>query len=158
MTVCQSPAKDRRTMSDLTIRRFKADDAEETAELFFVSVRQGAKDHYDVRELRAWAPQIPDRETWLTRLEAQWVFVAEHGNQIIGMMSLRGDGCIDLAYVAPQKIGTGVAHELYGAVLAEARERGLSRLHAQASRLARRFFERQGWGSSPRNPFAAATS
>ena len=60
-------------------------------------------------------------------------------------MTLKADGCIDLAYVAPDAIGQGVAKALYDAILAEAVAVGIPRLHAEASHLARAFFERQGW-------------
>ena len=60
-------------------------------------------------------------------------------------MTLRADGLIDLAFVAPDVAGQGVAKPLYDAIEAEAKGRGLARLHAEASLLARPFFERQGW-------------
>ena len=42
-------------------------------------------------------------------------------------------------------IGRGVAKDLYDAVEARARELGCASLSSDASDLAKRFFERQGW-------------
>ena len=57
----------------------------------------------------------------------------------------RDDGYLDFAYVAPDAMGQGVAKALYDAILAVAEKAGLARLTSEASHLARRFFERQGW-------------
>ena len=64
---------------------------------------------------------------------------------MVGFMSLEPQGRIDLAYVAPRVVGSGVAWRLYQALEAEARRRGLMGLRTEASLSARPFFERQGW-------------
>ncbi len=60
-------------------------------------------------------------------------------------MTLAAEGYIDLAFVAPDAIGHGIGKALYDAILSEASNLGVPRLHAEASHLARPFFERQGW-------------
>lgn len=60
-------------------------------------------------------------------------------------MSLRGDGYLDLAFVAPDWRGKGVAKVLHGGILAVARAKGLACLSTEASRMARSFFLRMGW-------------
>ena len=127
------------------IRRFRPEDAAATARIFFDAVRVGAQGHYDDAQRRAWAPDVPDTAAWRARLEAQTVRVAERDGVVVGFMTLRADGCIDLAFVAPAAMGQGVAGALYEAILAEASRLGLSRLHAEASHLARPFFARRGW-------------
>jgi len=69
--------------------------------------------------------------------------VAERGGAVIGFMTLRADGYIDLAYVAPGHMGQGIAKQLYVSIVAKAL--GLTRLMSEASYPARRFLERQGW-------------
>ncbi len=129
----------------VTVRRFEDEDAEATARIYFDAVRVGARDHYDEAQRRAWASAVPDTPPWRARLRSQASFVAERDGAIVGFMTLKPDGCIDLAFVAPQAMGTGVARQLYERLLAEAAAMGLRQLHTEASHLARPFFERQGW-------------
>ncbi|MEX2451410.1 MAG: GNAT family N-acetyltransferase [Rhodospirillales bacterium] len=133
---------------NIRIRRYRdedPDDTEATARIFFDAVHLGATAHYDAAQRNAWAPEIPETPAWRARLKPQTVLVAERGGAIVGFMTLTRDGRIDLAYVAPDMIGRGVAKRLYDAILAEALEAGLKKLTAHASRQARPFFERQGW-------------
>ena len=132
-------------MADTRIRRFMPDDAAALAALFYESVHKGARRAYDKAQRRAWAPRIPDTDEWRDRLSAQTVLVAERNDNPIGFMTLREDGCIDLAFVAPDAIGQGVAKALYDDILEAAVQAGMPRLHAEASLMARPFFERQGW-------------
>ena len=60
-------------------------------------------------------------------------------------MSLEKAGHIDLAFVRTDRIGQGVARALYLALVKSARASGLKKLTVDASFMARRFFERQGW-------------
>ena len=129
----------------VSVRRFRDEDAGATARIFCDAVHQGAARHYDEAQRRAWAPGIPDLPAWRDRLGAQAVFVAERQHSVVGFMTLRPDGCIDLAFVAPDAMGTGVARQLYDAILREAARQRMPTLHTHASHLARPFFERQGW-------------
>lgn len=128
-----------------TIRRFQDEDALATATLFHRSVHELTQDHYDQAQRDAWAPQIPEKAAWLNRLKPQSVFVAEQESGIVGFMTLTQDGYLDLAFVAPGASRQGVGAMLYEAINAEATVLGLKRMHAEASHLARPFFERQGW-------------
>lgn len=132
-------------MADVRIRRFRDADAPATAQVFYDSVHRATQDFYDDAQRQAWAPQVPDLEAWLDRIKPQTAFVAERDGAVIGFMTLRDDGYIDFAYVAPDAVGHGVAKALYDAVLAEAKKAKFGRLTSEASHLARRFFERQGW-------------
>lgn len=129
----------------MTVRRFEDRDAEATARIYFDAVRIGARDYYDEAQRQAWASSVPDTLPWRARLRSQASFVAERDGAIVGFMTLKPDGCIDLAFVAPEAMGTGVARQLYERLLAEAAAMGLRRLHTEASHLARPFFQRQGW-------------
>lgn len=132
-------------MTGVRIRRFRDADARATAQVFFDSVHQVTRDFYDDAQQQAWAPRVPALKPWLDRIKPQTAFVAERDGAVIGFMTLRDDGYLDLAYVAPDAVGQGVAQALYDAILAEAATAGVKKLTADASHLARRFFERQGW-------------
>lgn len=133
-------------MSDeIQIRLFRDEDAKAAAQIFYDAVRQGAAEFYDEAQRAAWAVEVPNSEVWGDRLKAQITYVAVSDEQLVGYMTLADDGYIDLAFVRPDRIGTGVAKALYDAVQAKAVEFGALRLYSEASFLAKRFFERQGW-------------
>lgn len=129
----------------LFIRPFQDEDLAATAQIFFEAVHIGARDHYDEAQRHAWAPALPEPVQWQQRLTSQTTLIAEQGNQIVGFMSLSRDGCIDLAFVTPDRINSGVATQLYEAIVTEASTRGLTGLRTEASYLARNFFIRHGW-------------
>jgi len=132
-------------MDGLHIRVFTDDDTTATAQIFFDAVRLGTTDYYDERQRMAWAEKVPDTDDWRERLQSQSSFVAQLNTRLVGLMTLDEHGHIDLAFVVPDLIGKGVARALYERIEAEAARLGITRLDTDASYLARRFFERQGW-------------
>lgn len=132
-------------MDHLEIREFTDSDVGATAQIFFDAVRLGTTEYYDDRQRRAWAAKVPDNDEWRERLQSQHSYVAQLNTKLVGFMTLAGNGHIDLAFVAPDLIGKGVARALYERVETEALRLGIRRLDTDASYLARRFFERQGW-------------
>ncbi|WP_424973851.1 GNAT family N-acetyltransferase [Dinoroseobacter sp. S124A] len=133
-------------MSDLVLRDFRPEDAAAVAQVFFDAVHLGTGAHYTPEQQTAWAGAAPrPPEIWAARLSGQTCKLALQQGAVVGFMSLEPRGRIDLAYVAPQVAGRGVAWRLYQALEAEARRHGLSALHTEASLSARPFFERQGW-------------
>jgi len=129
-----------------TIRAFEPDDAAALARIYFESVHSGTVDHYDAAQRRAWADNVPETGAWRDRLQSQTTFVADIGARSVGFMTPDAGGHIDLAFVAPDVIGRGIAKALYDRIETEALRLGLKRLDTAASHLARPFFERQGWG------------
>lgn len=129
----------------MRVRRGSEADIPAMTRLFFTSVREGAGPDYSAEQRAAWAPERPDPAVWAERLATQTVYLAEDETGLAGFMTCRDDGYVDLAFVAPDRIGQGVAHALYQVLEAEARQAGLTQLTADASALARAFFLRQGW-------------
>ena len=127
------------------IRRYRPEDRTACAQVFHDAVHQGAAGFYDAAQRAAWAPSPLPRADVPDKLLDQRCFVAERDGQVIGLMSLCADGYLDMAFVRPEVMGTGVADALYLAVLEEARGLRLTRLTTHASHLARRFFARRGW-------------
>ncbi|MEM1372884.1 MAG: GNAT family N-acetyltransferase [Pseudomonadota bacterium] len=126
------------------IRHFRPEDAAPCADLFFRAVHEGAAERYDAHQRRAWLPRVPDPGTLCERLSAQTCFVAQDA-EITGFMSLTRTGYLDLAYVAPARRGTGLADQLYAAILNAARVARHATLSTHASLYAQPFFSRQGW-------------
>jgi len=132
-------------MTGLLVRKFENKDAAATAQIFFDAIHIGAKDHYTEKQRRAWAPQVPETSKWLELLNSQISYVAEQEGKLVGFMILMDDGCVDLTFVTPERIGQGISKVLYDSIIMKASKAGMKRLHVEASHMARKFFERQGW-------------
>lgn len=127
------------------VRNFDVCDIEATSNVFFRAVHIGAKNFYDEAQRAAWATNKPEPAAWQKRLEAQVVKVALQEDVVVGFMTLTPEGKIDLAFVAPEYMGMGVAGKLHEAILVEARRMGLKTLKTEASFLAQGFFSKHGW-------------
>jgi putative acetyltransferase len=127
------------------IRPMAADDPPALYVIFFRAVHEGAAGAYNDAQRAAWAPEPAMPADWPRRLADQVTLVAEAKGRPVGFMTLGRDGHLDLAYVLPEAMGSGVAAALHDRLLAEAAALGLTRLDTAASHLARRFFARQGW-------------
>lgn len=125
----------------MIIRIAQPSDTDALAQIFFDAVRIGAAPKYSKAELQAWAPSRPSSENWQARLSGLTVWVAA-SSAPLGFFALSPDGYLDLAFVAPDQRGKGVADALHAHMM---RETNLSLLTTRASRMARPFFLRMGW-------------
>ena len=95
-------------------------------------------------------------EGWSDWLDRNITYVGESDSTVTGFFMLEPDGCLNMAFVLPAYRRSGLAHQLYAAILAEARLRDMPRMVVWASRLAMPFFRRQGWEDDasppPREP------
>ncbi len=138
-------------MTEILIRRLRDGEADALGQLFHRAVREGAVGAYDEPQRAAWSPTPPSGPDWHARLTAATTVVATAHRVPVGFMTLDGEtGQIDLAYVAPEHKGSGVAAMLLGVLERCARRRGLSRLTTDASEIARAFFLKHGWQDGPR--------
>ena len=133
---------------NLHVREYRESDAKNLAELYFESVRHGTKEYYNREQREAWAPSVPDTDKLRSRLASMIVLVAVDESGIVGFMTLDETGYIDLAFVRPDRIGTGVASEIYKRIEEASKEMGQTRLFSNASELAKPFFEKHGWAVS----------
>jgi putative acetyltransferase len=132
-----------------TVRPYRDADAAPLHALYRAAVLEGAAGHYSAAELADWAgpPEMP--ETWAARHAAHVTLIAEAGGEITGYMMMHADGHLDMAFVRPDRRGTGTADLLYREILAAARDRGVRRMTVVASRLMQRFLGRRGWHPAP---------
>lgn len=127
------------------VRAYREGDAPRLAQVFDRAVREGTVGAYDAAQRAAWASAMDTPPDWSRRLSEEITLVAERDGRVAGFMTLGRDGFLDLAFVLPEAMGTGVAAALHDRVLVEADARGMTRLTTDASHLARRFFLKQGW-------------
>lgn len=141
------------------IRRFQPSDAQGTWDVFFAAVRIGAAGHYTAQELIDWVPsdQMPD--DWGDWLDRHVTYVGESDTSVgffdtavTGFFMLERDGYLNMAFVLPKYRRTGLAPQIYAAILAEAQALHIPRLTVWASRLAMPFFRRAGWVDDPSPP------
>ena len=129
----------------MIIRLYGPGDLDRVIQLFHASVRRIAIRDYTEDQVKAWAPDEPDRERWAARRASRPTWVAEVDGALAGFTDLEPDGHVDMMFVHPDHQGRGVAGALLRTVEAEAARLGLDRLFTEASITARPFFERKGF-------------
>lgn len=129
----------------LSVRSYQPGDAAPLGQVFYQSVREGARHRYSDAQVQAWGRDAPRGEAWAARLEAVDTIVAVYGDDVVGFMTLDDAGYVDLAFVVPKAMGTGVSDALYAVLEGRARAAGTRSLTTQASLMAEPFFARHGW-------------
>lgn len=144
---CSTRSSDARSLRPVP-RSFRAavpEDAPVLAALFHAAVHALPDALYGPAAREAWAPTPPDAEAFARRIRRAPPLLALEDGQPVGFMTLEPDGHLDLAYVHPDHQRRGVASALHARLLEDARRAGLARVHTEASRAARPFFEARGW-------------
>ena len=129
------------------VRHYRTGDAAKLAQITHDAVHQLTCQHYSEAQREAWSPEPMTATAFENRIpEGRDVFVAESAaGHAIGFIELDQDGGIDRFYCAPEQAGRGVGAALYSHLEDRAKARGISRLHVDASKLARPFFEKRGF-------------
>lgn len=128
----------------ILIRPYAGADADATIDIFLRAVREVSSKDYSAAQIEAWA-KVEDRGLWAERRASRLGWIAEIDGEPVGFSDLTEDGCLDMMFVHPEFQGCGVASRLLRRVEEEASKLGLKRVHTEASRTARPFFERKGF-------------
>jgi len=142
----------------MKIRPYQPEDAPALVALFHAAVHEVARLYYSRAQVNAWAPRVPDPAQFRTRAaDGRTVLVAVDDDDVpLAYGDLEEDGHIDHLFCRPDVAGTGVTAELYAAIEAAARARGIDLVYVEASEPARRFFVRQGFELIGRRDFEMA--
>ena len=142
-------------LADVTLREYRALDAPALAQVFHESVRMLGPRRYSAAQVEAWAPAPRDpADVHARAADGRLTLVAvSPDGEILGYGDLEHDGHIDQLYCSPKAAGAGVAGQLLDALIGRAAGRGLTRLHVEASELARGLFERRGFVIAARQDF-----
>jgi putative acetyltransferase len=135
----------------MEIRPYQDFDYVEIADLFHNAVHSIDNGVYSKEELEAWAPTPTDYVFWKERLDIKKPFVALEGNIVVGFIELESNGHIDCLYVHKDHQGLGIATELMQYLIKEANLRGISKLHVEASKVAKPLFEKHGFNLQKTN-------
>ncbi|MBI1418533.1 MAG: GNAT family N-acetyltransferase [Limimaricola sp.] len=139
-------------MTAATIRPVRADDAPAVWQVFQRAVHEGAAGHYTAEQLHDWAPSAEIPEGYAPWLLRHHTLVADEDGQITGFFMLEESGYLNMAFVLPERRGSGLAARLYEMTLAHARAEGMTHLTVWASRMFHRFLRRRGWVDDPAPP------
>ena len=131
-------------MAPYQLRPYSPEDLEALLRLFYESVHRTACADYTTEQLDAWAPEAPDQHVWKKKFSTTETWVVEKNGVPVGFANREKD-YFDCLYVAPAHQCRGVAAMLAEAVEQAAAREGITRLTVEASRPARRFFEKRGY-------------
>jgi putative acetyltransferase len=136
----------------MRIRTYRSSDAAALARIFHDAVQVGSAAHYTQARRDDWSVSCPTAAGYRARLLGLTTFVAVDAVPV-GFFSVRDeDGYIDLAFVTPGLIGTGVAFAIYQRVLGHFKDLKLTHATVEASAQSHIFFTRQGWRVTGRMP------
>jgi putative acetyltransferase len=133
------------TLSKVALRPFLPQDTPVLAQIFRNSIEELTSEDYDEAQRAAWIACADDEMRLAQRLAAQTTLVATRAGAPVGFVSLKGPDYIDMLYVRPEMAQEGIGTLLCTAIETLARNRGATKLTADASDTALPFFERQGF-------------
>ncbi len=126
----------------MEIRRYRPEDCEEMARLFFHTVHTVNAADYTEQQLDAWADGQIDLKTWQKSFAYHYSLIAQEDGQIVGFGDMRSDGYLDRLYVHADHQNEGIGSALCDQ-LEESAETQIITVHASIT--ARPFFERRGY-------------
>jgi putative acetyltransferase len=129
----------------IAIRLFKAQDAEQIAQLFHETVREVNIRDYSSERVKAWAPDNIHFRNWVEVCSNRYTYVADDEGAIAGFGELESNGHIDCFYCHKNYQRCGVGRQIYQAIEAKAVELSVRRLFTEASITAKPFFQRMGF-------------
>jgi putative acetyltransferase len=107
-------------------------------------------DDYTEAQQEAWVAAL-DEDNLAGRLGRQLTLIATLQDAPVGFASLKDGNHVDFLFVHPGAVGHGVATALLDALERLAAARGASKLTAEVSDTAQRFFARRGYVARMRN-------
>jgi len=129
----------------MNVRLYVPSDAESLADLYRAAAREIASAVYSAEQIRAWTEYPDDIEEFRQRLSLGLTLVAEVEGEKASFAQLHPWDHVALLFTSPQFARRGIASALYDLLERAAVERKISKLHVEASRVARPFFERKGF-------------
>ncbi|MEO1222494.1 MAG: GNAT family N-acetyltransferase [Pseudomonadota bacterium] len=138
-----------------SLRPFETGDAPALAALTLEAIRSNGAQAYSPEQVEAWSSGHIDPARFVARAkDGHQIFVmADENGEPAAYALLEPDGHLDMLYCAPAHAGQGLASQLLGHAEKQAHRMGATRLHTEASELARTPFERAGYTLLERRDF-----
>lgn len=136
------------------IRPYRPQDAEAIAALTLAAIRETGLRAYSPVQVAAWLARYSVRQLLDGAARGDVILVAaDEADRPLAYTVLEESGHLDMLYCRPDHTGRGLAAALLAAAEAAARMRGVTRLFAEASELARPVFARAGYVLLQRRDF-----
>jgi len=130
----------------MRIRPYRSQDAGALARIYREAALHTGAQAYSAEETRAWADAARNVATFGRRLTSGLTLVAESDDgAAVAFGQLEPDDRISLLYTAPGFVRASYASGIYRMLEDHARRSHVAVLHADVSRVARPFFEKQGF-------------
>ena len=126
----------------MEIRRYRAEDCEVLAELFFDTVHSVNAKDYSQEQLAVWATGRVDLEAWNTSFLQNNTVVVEKDDRIAGFGDMDDKGYLDRLYVHKNYQNQGIAKAIVLSLEKEAYAQGIREFTTYASITAKPFFQR----------------
>lgn len=140
---------------DYAIRPFRESDLEPIAALTLAAIRVTGLRAYAPQQVAAWSARYSQDRLLAGAARGDLILVAAGADEVpVAYTVLKANGHLDMLYCHPDHTGRGLALRLLTAAEEHAASRGVSRLFAEASELARPVFEKAGYGLLHRRDFA----
>ncbi len=139
-----------------TVRLYREDDAQALADIAAAAITGMGPQGYSAQQVRAWASRHPGARLYRERAEqGAMIFVAvDAEDRPAAYALLEPDGHLDRLFCHPDHARRGLGSRLLAAAEGEARIRSVTRLHTEASELARPVFVLAGYRVLERRDFA----
>ncbi|MGC3962008.1 MAG: GNAT family N-acetyltransferase [Rhodocyclaceae bacterium] len=132
--------------ADFDTRDYRASDAEEVRQVFRAAVLETGLAAYTPEQVQAWAARADDSAAFAQQRDAGWVRVAFDDSGIIGFGQIDMPGHVAMLFTHPRASRRGVARALLDDLVMLAEAMGAHSVTVDASRVARPFFARHGFG------------
>lgn len=126
----------------MTIRKYRPEDCEILARLFYETVHSVNARDYTAEQLDAWADGNVDLEKWNETLSEHFSLVAEEGGKLVGFGDIDKTGYLDRLYVHKDCQRRGIASAICDSLEPHFE---VAEITTHASITARPFFERRGY-------------
>jgi len=127
------------------IRRYQEKDCEQIEQIFYHTIHTVNVRDYNADQIAAWAPQIPEPNSWNETLLKNFTIVAEKDGIIIGFGDIEYNGYVNRLFVHKEYQGKGVATAIMNELERFAFENDIKKVYTAASITARPFFEKRGY-------------
>lgn len=125
----------------LTLRRYKSDDCEMLAKLFYDTVHTVNSRDYTEEQLNVWATGYADLNVWDASFKEHFTVVAEDEGKIVGFGDIDFAGYLDRLYVHKFYQRRGIASAICDRLESSCE----CNITTHASITARPFFENRGY-------------
>ena len=129
----------------IQLRPCRLEDAKPCLDLFHETIHRINMRDYTKEQIDAWAPSDYDQESWASRFNDRFAYVACGSEVIVGFCDLTREGHLDRLFVSADHQRRGIARRLVEKVFSVAATNGIDEMTTDASITARPLFERIGF-------------